>query len=128
MVVIFTEDWRFLEICERIIESCGFDVEGEIIDKFNDEFLNNLENVEILVIEIGKKLEKEEEIIRKVKDKFKNCKILLLVSEINQHFEHLLSNFNINSYLISPFLYFHLIRAILILSQKDGINPQRFTL
>lgn len=123
MVVVFTEDWRFLEICERIIESCGFSVKGEISDKFNDEFLNNLENIEILVVEIGKKFEKEEEIIRKVKDKFKNCKILLLVSEVNQQFEHILSNFNINSYLISPFLYFHLIRAILILSQKEKINP-----
>lgn len=124
MVILLTEDWRFQEICERIIEGCGFDVEGKIVSEFNDEFIDKLDNPEILVIEIGKETDKEIEIIKKIKDKFKNCKILLLISEINQKFEYILSNFNINSYLISPFLYFHLIRAILILSQKYGLKTK----
>lgn len=100
------------------IEGFGYEVEGFLLnEKELDNFIEKFEFLDILVLEVEKPDLKIKKIVQKIKGKFKNCKILILITEMNKEIENFIFQFSIDAYLTFPVLPFHLLRGLYCLSE-----------
>ncbi len=115
-VLFLMEEKQLLDKYLFIVENYNYKTTGFTFkDEKIFEKIEKLENVDIAVIEINECNLEIKEIIKKIKEKFKNCKILILIPEMNDTIENFIIDFSIDSYLIFPFLPFQLLRAIFLL-------------
>lgn len=117
-IVILMEEEVVLEKYLLLLKGKGYSVTGiNLMDEKLEKTLENISNLDLLIIEIEEVNCKIKRIIKKVREKFKNSKILILIPEFNEMIETLISEFNIDAYLTFPFLPFHLLRSIYLLEK-----------
>jgi len=105
---------KFVKFYEKYFSSIGF---KSIISEFSSidsNFFEKIDNIDIFIFEYEDKV-KYREIIKKVREKFKKCKILLLIDNFNESTPFLLEEYSINLYLTPPFLPSRIIKGIFIL-------------
>jgi len=74
--------------------------------------LNDIDSIEILVLEIESPDLNVKKLIRKVREKFKNCKILAIFSKIDERIEEFIIDFRIDLYLTFPILPSQFLRSL----------------
>lgn len=79
--------------------------------------LEDIENLEILVLEIKEPLPEVKKIIKLVRKKFKDCKILALFPEMNEIIEEFIIEYSIDLYLTFPILPLQFLRSLYLLKQ-----------
>jgi len=82
-----------------------------------DNYIEKLNSLDILVVEIEKLDLNIKKIIQKIKKRFRNCKILILVPEMNTEIENFIIEFSIDAYLTFPILPFQLLRSLYCLNE-----------
>ena len=115
MVILYLrEKNKFVEFYEKCFSSIGFKSIILEFSSIDSNFFEKIDNIDIFIFEYEDKV-KHREIIKKVREKFKKCKILLLVNNFNEGTPSLLKEYSINLYLTPPFLPSRIIKGIFIL-------------
>lgn len=109
---LLLEKYSFL-LKEKGYDVCKFSLRNEKLNKF----LENLSEIDLLIIEVENVDYKIKKIIKEIKEKFENCKILILVPEFDEKIETLISEFAIDAYLTFPILSSQFLRSIYLLEK-----------
>ena len=82
-----------------------------------NNFIDEIKTLNILVLEVEKVDFETKKIVSKIREKFKECKILILISsEMNEEIEKFIYDFSIDAYLTFPVLPFQILRSLYCLS------------
>jgi len=80
-------------------------------------YIDRLDFIDISVLEIENPDFNVKKTTIKIKEKFKSCKILILIPEMNEKIENFICEFSIDAYLTFPVLPFQLIRILYCLKE-----------
>jgi len=105
---------KFSDFYEKCFSSIGFKSLVVGMDSAEENLFEKIDNLDIFICEFEDE-PKYREIIKKAREKFKKCKILLLVNNFNESTPFLLKEYSINLYLTPPFLPSRIIKGIFIL-------------
>jgi len=115
-VLFLMKERILLEKYLLILKNYGYVVDGFLIDEkiFNE--IEKVESPDVFVIELDKCDYLIKRIVKRLREKFNNSKILLLVTEMNEEVENFIIDFSIDSYLVFPILPNQLLRGIFLLT------------
>ncbi|MCM8785048.1 MAG: hypothetical protein NC827_01250 [Candidatus Omnitrophica bacterium] len=114
-----TEGKKLLEEFLNCACGYGYDCEGFLWDD-REVLINSLDNfipIEILVLEIVEPLLEVKRFVKIIKSKFKDCKILILLTKIDRTIEDFIVEYSIDAYLTFPVLPSQFIRSLFLLKQ-----------
>ena len=115
MVILYLrEKNKFVEFYEKCFSSIGFKSIILEFSSIDNNFFEKIDNLDIFICEFEDNPEYIK-IIKKVREKFKKCKILLLINNFNESTPSLLKEYSINLYLTPPFLPSRIMKGIFIL-------------
>jgi len=115
MVILYLrKNNKFADFYKKCFSSIGFKSIVLSIDSVDGDFFEKMDNVDIFIFEYEDKPEFRG-IIKKIRETFKKCKILLLINNFNEGIPSLLKEYSINLYLTPPFLPSRIIKGIFIL-------------
>lgn len=118
-ILIVMTNKIYLEMFLNCAIKYGYDCDGFLWE--NKEYLmdslDNYDNIEICVIEIWKPDLEIKKFVKKVRDKFKNCKFLVLFYELDKLIEEFLIEYKIDAYLTLPILPSQFLRSLFLLNQ-----------
>ena len=113
-ILFLRKNNKFSYFYEKCFSSIGFKSLVVGMDSAEENLFKKIDNLDIFICEF----EDEpgyREIIKRVREKFKKCKILLLIDNFNESIPPLLKEYSINLYLTPPFLPSRIIKGIYIL-------------
>ena len=118
-ILIVMEEEILLEKFLNYAIEAGYDAFGFLwkdIETLENK-LKDIDSVEILVLEIESPDLNVKKFIRKVKEKFKNCKILAIFSKMDELIEEFIIDFSIDLYLTFPVLPSQFLRSLHMLEK-----------
>lgn len=116
-VLFIMHEKVILERYLSYINCFGYKGKGVLFEKDAvNNYIEKMTNLDILVLEVEKVNFEIKKIVKKIKEKFKECKILILISEMNGDIEKFICDFSIDAYLTFPVLPFQILRALYCLS------------
>ncbi len=115
-VFLLMKEKILLEKYLLILRNYGYVADGFLIDEkiFNE--IEKVESPDVFVVELDKCDYLIKKIVKILKEKFNNSKILLLITEMNEEVENFIIDFSIDSYLVFPILPNQLLRCIFLLT------------
>ncbi len=113
-ILFLRKNNKFSDFYERCFSSIGFKSLVVGMDSAEENLFEKIDNLDIFIFEYEDKA-KHREVIKKVRKKFKECKILLLINNFNENTPSLLKEYSINLYLTPPFLPSRIMKGIFIL-------------
>jgi len=115
-VFLLMKEKLLLEKYLLILRNYGYVADGFLIDEkiFNE--IEKVESPDVFVVELDKCDYLIKKIVKILKEKFNNSKILLLITEMNEEVENFIIDFSIDSYLVFPILPNQLLRCIFLLT------------
>ncbi|MCM8809202.1 MAG: hypothetical protein NC917_07075 [Candidatus Omnitrophica bacterium] len=119
-ILIVTKEKEILEKFLNCATGYGYDCEGFLWTKVEVliKLLNKFNNLEILVLEITEPNFEVKKFLKILKDKFKDCKTLLLLTKIDRTIEDFILEYSIDAYLTFPILPSQFLRSLYILKQS----------
>ncbi|MFN4227867.1 MAG: hypothetical protein ACK4F0_07000 [Candidatus Ratteibacteria bacterium] len=118
-ILIVVEEKNLLEKFLNYACGYGYECEGFLWKEREilKNLLDNFTSIEILVIEIVEPLLEVKRLIKDIKSKFKDCKILILLTKIDKAIEDFITEYSIDAYLTFPILPSQFIRSLFLLKQ-----------
>ncbi|HOK55954.1 MAG TPA: hypothetical protein PKV21_06125 [bacterium] len=116
-ILFLMKEKNLLEKYLFLMKNYEYETTGFLLhDKKLMEKIDKLENVNIVIIEVDECGIEIKKVVKKLKEKFKDCKFLILIPEINDKIQNFIIDFSIDSYLVFPVLPFQLLRSIFLLN------------
>lgn len=117
--MIITKDKDLLENLIKIARENEYHCEGLLWEnKKILEIINSLSYIGILVVEIDQLNLEIKKFIKRIKENFKNCRILLLLKDIDPLIENFIMEFSIDAYLTFPISSSQFLRTLYILKNQ----------
>lgn len=115
-VLFIMKERTLLEKYLEYVRCFGYKSKGVLLKEDIYNHVENLNNLDILVLEVEKVNFEIKILIKTIKEKFKNCKILILIPEMNEEIENFIYDFTIDAYLTFPVMPFQILRSLYCLS------------
>lgn len=117
-ILILAKDKLLLENLLKILSENTFYCDGFLLkEKDLMKKIELIDSLNIFVLEIYDLNLEIKKIIKKIKDKWKGCKILLLIHKIDPQIENFIIEFAIDAYLSLPVSSSQFLRTIYVLNQ-----------
>ncbi|MCD6221480.1 hypothetical protein J7K25_04935 [bacterium] len=113
-ILFLRKNNKFSDFYEKCFSSIGFKSLVVGMDSAEENLFEEIYNLDIFIFEYEDEPEYKE-IIKRVREKFKKCKILLLINNFNEGTPSLLKEYSIDLYLTPPFLPSRIIKGLYIL-------------
>jgi DNA-binding response OmpR family regulator len=116
MILITERNELFREIYNRLFTCAGYEV---IVKESPEEALSSLESipfsVNLLLLGVKEVTDSEALLVKRVRERLRNCKILLLIYEMSKEVEIFIKENQIKSYIRYPFIPSELLEEVSIL-------------
>ena len=116
MILITERNELFREIYGRLFTCAGYEV---IVKESPEEALSSLESipfsVNLLLLGVKEVTDSEALLVKRVRERLRNCKILLLIYEMSKEVEIFIKENQIKSYMRYPFIPSELLEEVSIL-------------
>jgi len=116
MILITEKDGLWREIYSRLFTCAGYEV---LVKESPEEALSSLESipssVNLLLLGVKEVTDSEALLVKRVRERLKNCRILLLIYEMSKEVENFIKENQIKSYMRYPFVPSELLEEVSIL-------------
>jgi len=116
MILITEKDELFREIYSRLFTCAGYEV---IVKESPEEALISLESIpssiDLLLLGVREVTDSDALLVKIVREKLKNCRILLLIYEMSKEVEDFIKEHQIAFYMKYPFIPSELLEEVSIL-------------